>query len=188
MRFVYQIRGSWARSSCLAPTGVRRVPWPHAAARLPQEGGDASWSAFSRSDEVALRARAGARHLGRDRRRGGSRGGGRAAHEGVLRRRARPHRLLLRRLQQRLADAAAPRLRVGATNEEDNFSGKFGMENDPRSRIQGEAHGATPGQAKQIREFSSGGLAGVWAGDPVRAARAGVASASPGSGRSRDRW
>jgi hypothetical protein len=57
---------------------------------------------------------------------------------------------------------------AAAMNEEDNYSGKFGHENDPRVRIDGAAHGMTPGQAKQIREFSSGGLAGVWAAENTR--------------------
>jgi hypothetical protein len=59
---------------------------------------------------------------------------------------------------------------AAASHEEDNYSGKFGMENDPKARLQGEAHGGTPGQARQIREFSSAGLAGVWAAENTREA------------------
>jgi hypothetical protein len=44
------------------------------------------------------------------------------------------------------------------------------MENDPRVRLDAAAHGATPGQARQVREFSSGGLAGVWAAENTREA------------------
>lgn len=59
---------------------------------------------------------------------------------------------------------------AAATNEEDNYSGKFGMENDPKVRLDGTAHGMTPGQAQQVREFSSAGLAGVWAPENTREA------------------
>lgn len=59
---------------------------------------------------------------------------------------------------------------AAASQEEDHYTGKFGMENDPRMRIQGEAHGMTAGQAQQIREFSSAGLAGVWAEENTREA------------------
>ncbi len=49
-----------------------------------------------------------------------------------------------------------------STPEEDNYTGKFGMENDPKHRIFGPP-GFNDANKKQIREFSSGGLAGVWA-------------------------
>jgi hypothetical protein len=48
-----------------------------------------------------------------------------------------------------------------ASNEEDNYTGKFAVENDPRHRLEG--FGLSPAQTQQVREFSSGGLAGVWA-------------------------
>jgi hypothetical protein len=59
---------------------------------------------------------------------------------------------------------------AAASHEEDSYSGKFGMENDPKVRLDGAAHGMTPGQARQVREFSSGGLAGVWAPENTREA------------------
>lgn len=48
-----------------------------------------------------------------------------------------------------------------ASIEEDNYSGKFAMENRPESRLQG----PLPNEAnnRQVREFSSGGVAAVWA-------------------------
>jgi len=46
--------------------------------------------------------------------------------------------------------------------EEDNYTGKFGMENDPHHRVQG-LPGFPEANNRQVREFSSGGLAGVWA-------------------------
>jgi len=49
-----------------------------------------------------------------------------------------------------------------STPEEDNYTGKFGMENDPKHRLLGPP-GFNDANKKQIREFSSGGLAGVWA-------------------------
>ena len=49
-----------------------------------------------------------------------------------------------------------------ATIEEDNYTGKFGFENDPKHRLEGPP-GVSPGGAKQVREFSSGGVAAVWA-------------------------
>jgi hypothetical protein len=49
-----------------------------------------------------------------------------------------------------------------AAIEEDNYTGKFGFENDPKHRLQGPP-GVTAAGAKQIRQFSSGGVAGVWA-------------------------
>jgi hypothetical protein len=51
---------------------------------------------------------------------------------------------------------------AAATNEEDNYTGKFAFETDPRHRLSG-IPGQPPSQIQQVREFSSGGLAGVWA-------------------------
>ncbi len=49
-----------------------------------------------------------------------------------------------------------------STIEEDNYTGKFGFENNPKHRLQGPP-GTPPEAALQVRSFSSGGLAGVWA-------------------------
>ncbi|MGW8368638.1 MAG: DUF3604 domain-containing protein, partial [Gammaproteobacteria bacterium] len=49
-----------------------------------------------------------------------------------------------------------------AAIEEDNYTGKFGFENDPKHRLQGPP-GVSDAAAKQVRQFSSGGVAGVWA-------------------------
>jgi hypothetical protein len=49
-----------------------------------------------------------------------------------------------------------------STPEEDNYTGKFAIENDPKHRLLGPP-GFTEANKKQLREFSSGGLAGVWA-------------------------
>lgn len=46
--------------------------------------------------------------------------------------------------------------------EEDNYTGKFGFENDPKHRLEGPP-GVSEAAAKQVRQFSSGGVAGVWA-------------------------
>ncbi len=58
---------------------------------------------------------------------------------------------------------------AAASNEEFNYTGKFAFENDPRHRLLG-IEGAPEAQKKQIREFSSGGLAGVWASENTREA------------------
>lgn len=58
---------------------------------------------------------------------------------------------------------------AAASNEEDNYTGKFAFENDRRHRLEGLA-GQSPEQIQQIREFSSGGLAGVWAAENTREA------------------
>ncbi len=50
---------------------------------------------------------------------------------------------------------------AAASHEENNYTGKFAVENNPRHRLEG--FGGTPGQTQQVREFSSAGLAGVWA-------------------------
>lgn len=49
-----------------------------------------------------------------------------------------------------------------AAIEEDNYTGKFGFENDPRHRLNG-SPGVSAAAAKQVRQFSSGGVAAVWA-------------------------
>jgi Protein of unknown function (DUF3604) len=53
--------------------------------------------------------------------------------------------------------------------EEDNYTGKFGFENDPKHRLEGPP-GVSEAAAKQVREFSSGGVAGVWAESNTREA------------------
>jgi Protein of unknown function (DUF3604) len=58
---------------------------------------------------------------------------------------------------------------AAASNEEFNYSGKFAFENDPSHRLNG-LPGQPPAQEQQVREFSSGGLAGVWADANTRAA------------------
>ena len=56
-----------------------------------------------------------------------------------------------------------------ATIEEDNYTGKFGFENDPKHRLDGPP-GVSEGGAKQIREFSSGGVGAIWAESNTREA------------------
>src|SRR5262249_206367 len=56
---------------------------------------------------------------------------------------------------------------AAASNEEDNYTGKFAFENDPAHRLNG-LPGQPPAQLQQVREFSSGGLAGVWAEENTR--------------------
>src|SRR5262249_28833316 len=56
---------------------------------------------------------------------------------------------------------------AAAANEEFNYTGKFGFENDTNHRLNG-VPGQPAGQVQQIREFSSGGLAGVWAEQNTR--------------------
>ena len=58
---------------------------------------------------------------------------------------------------------------AAAAHEEYNYTGKFAFENDSRHRLLG-IEGAAESQKKQIREFSSGGLAGVWAAENTREA------------------
>jgi hypothetical protein len=58
---------------------------------------------------------------------------------------------------------------AAASNEEDNYTGKFAFETDPRHRMNG-IPGQPEGQIQQVREFSSGGLAGVWAEENTREA------------------
>jgi hypothetical protein len=58
---------------------------------------------------------------------------------------------------------------AAASNEEFNFTGKFAFENNAKERLSG-VPGAPAGQVQQIQEFSSGGLAGVWAPENTREA------------------
>ncbi len=51
---------------------------------------------------------------------------------------------------------------AAASNEEDNYTGKFAFESQADHRLLG-LPGQPEGQKQQVREFSSGGLAGVWA-------------------------
>jgi hypothetical protein len=57
---------------------------------------------------------------------------------------------------------------AAGSNEESNHTGKFGMEMVPGVRLKG-TPGMPAGQVQQVREFSSGGLAGVWAEENTRA-------------------
>jgi hypothetical protein len=56
---------------------------------------------------------------------------------------------------------------AAGSNEEFNHTGKFGFEMIPGVRLEG-LPGMPAGQVQQIREFSSGGLAGVWAEENTR--------------------
>jgi len=56
-----------------------------------------------------------------------------------------------------------------ASVEEDNYTGKFAIENDPKHRLDG-PEGFAEKNKQQLREFSSGGLAGVWAESNTREA------------------
>jgi len=56
-----------------------------------------------------------------------------------------------------------------ASIEEDNYTGKFGVENDPSHRVNG-VPGFPDANNQQLREFSSGGLAGIWAEENTREA------------------
>jgi hypothetical protein len=58
---------------------------------------------------------------------------------------------------------------AAASHEEFNYTGKFAHENIAEFRLDG-AEGQPPGQIQQIREFSSAGLAGVWATGNTREA------------------
>ncbi len=58
---------------------------------------------------------------------------------------------------------------AAASNEEYNYSGKFAFENNPKHRLLG-FEGQPEAQKQQVREFSSGGLAGVWARENTREA------------------
>ena len=56
---------------------------------------------------------------------------------------------------------------AAGSNEEFNYTGKFAFENEPNHRLNG-VKGQPAGQIQQVREFSSGGLAGVWAEENTR--------------------
>ncbi|NJD32739.1 MAG: DUF3604 domain-containing protein [Gammaproteobacteria bacterium] len=56
---------------------------------------------------------------------------------------------------------------AAGSNEEFNYTGKFAFENDPKHRLLG-MEGQPAGQIRQVQEFSSGGLAGVWAEENTR--------------------
>lgn len=56
---------------------------------------------------------------------------------------------------------------AAASHEEFNYTGKFAFENDAGHRLKG-MEGQPPGQVRQVQEFSSGGLAGVWAEENTR--------------------
>jgi hypothetical protein len=56
---------------------------------------------------------------------------------------------------------------AAASNEEDNYTGKFAFETEPSHRLLG-IEGQPEAQKQQVREFSSGGLAGVWAEENTR--------------------
>jgi hypothetical protein len=58
---------------------------------------------------------------------------------------------------------------AAAAVEEFNYTGKFAFENDAKDRMVG-LEGQPPGQVRQVQEFSSGGLAGVWAEQNTREA------------------
>lgn len=58
---------------------------------------------------------------------------------------------------------------AAATNEEFNYTGKFAFENNAKERLTG-VPGSPAGQVQQMQEFSSGGLAGVWAPQNTREA------------------
>ena len=58
---------------------------------------------------------------------------------------------------------------AAASNEEYNYTGKFAFENNPGHRLRG-IKGQPASQVQQVREFSSGGLAGVWAAENTREA------------------
>ncbi len=56
-----------------------------------------------------------------------------------------------------------------STIEEDNYTGKFGMENNREHRLEG-IPGFPEANKTQVREFGSGGLAGIWAEENTREA------------------
>ncbi len=56
-----------------------------------------------------------------------------------------------------------------ASIEEDNYTGKFALENNPEHRLIG-VEGFAEKNKQQVREFSSGGVAGVWAESNTREA------------------
>ena len=58
---------------------------------------------------------------------------------------------------------------AASSNEEDNYTGKFGIESNPDHRLNG-MPGFPEENNQQLREFSSAGLAGVWAEENTREA------------------
>ncbi|HEY8569197.1 DUF3604 domain-containing protein [Microbulbifer sp.] len=58
---------------------------------------------------------------------------------------------------------------AAASVEEDNHTGKFGFENTPKKRLDGPLPGDEVNN-RRVREFSSGGLAAVWAPENTREA------------------
>lgn len=58
---------------------------------------------------------------------------------------------------------------AAASIEENNYTGKFGFELDPRHRLEGPP-GVPESAIEQVRRFSSGGVAGVWAESNTREA------------------
>lgn len=58
---------------------------------------------------------------------------------------------------------------AAAVIEENNYTGKYGFENNPEHRLVGPP-GLSDANAQQVREFSSGGVAGVWAESNTREA------------------
>jgi len=56
---------------------------------------------------------------------------------------------------------------AASSNEEDNYTGKFGIESNPDHRLNG-MPGFPEENNQQLREFSSAGLAGVWAEENTR--------------------
>ncbi|MDW4498617.1 DUF3604 domain-containing protein [Sulfitobacter sp. D35] len=58
---------------------------------------------------------------------------------------------------------------AAASIEEDNYTGKFGFEQEPRHRLEGPP-GVPQSAIKQVQQFSTGGVAGVWAESNTREA------------------
>ena len=58
---------------------------------------------------------------------------------------------------------------AAASIEEDNYTGKFGFEQEPRHRLEGPP-GVPESAIQQVQRFSSGGVAGVWAESNTRGA------------------
>ena len=58
---------------------------------------------------------------------------------------------------------------AAASIEEDNYTGKFGFEQEPRHRLEGPP-GVPESAIAQVQRFSSGGVAGVWAESNTREA------------------
>ncbi len=58
---------------------------------------------------------------------------------------------------------------AAGANEEFNYTGKFAYQNAPKAGLLG-LPGMTPAQVRPLQQFSSGGLAGVWAAKNTRGA------------------